>query len=123
MDDRQPAQHARSVLLRDLWHHAIDGWSTPGALAQLPAAQRLIAAGADRDDLGRLLRAVAYEAVFATLELMDEGGPANASDLDGGWTVAETAEDGSLTGRVLYALHEDLLTADPGGRDGADLWL
>ncbi|MDV9177112.1 hypothetical protein R6V09_44165 [Streptomyces sp. W16] len=37
--------------------------------------------------------------------------------------VMETAGDGALTGQALPGLHEDLLTSDPGGRDGADLWL
>ncbi|WP_427924263.1 hypothetical protein [Streptomyces sp. cg40] len=73
MDDTEPAQTTRSVLLRGLWRDAIDGWGTPRALDQLPAAQRLSAAGADRDDLVRLVRAVAYEAVFATLDTLDAG--------------------------------------------------
>ena len=123
MDDTQPAQRTRSVLLRGLWRDAIDGWGAPGALDQLPAAQRLLAAGADGDDLVRLVRAVAYEAVFATLDVLDEGGPGHAPEAVGGWLVMETAEDGSPTGQTLAGLHEDLLTTDPGGRDGADLWL
>ncbi|WP_327399559.1 hypothetical protein OG194_04730 [Streptomyces sp. NBC_01288] len=123
MDDHHSAQLARSALLRGLWRDAIDGWSAPGALDRLPAAGRLLAAGADRNDLARLVRAVAYEAVFATLDVLDEGGPVHAPDAVGGWVVMETAEDGSLTGQALAGLHEDLLTTDPGGRDGADLWL
>ncbi|MGX9887920.1 hypothetical protein [Streptomyces sp. NPDC002276] len=74
MDDTRSAKNTRSVLLRGLWCDAIDGWGTPGAVDQLPAARRLLAAGANRDDLVRLARAVAYEAVFATLETLD-GGP------------------------------------------------
>lgn len=122
MDDTQSAQRTRSVLLRGLWRDAIDGWGAPGALDQLPAAQRLLTAGADRDELVRLVRAIAYEAVFATLDTLDEGGPVRAPETTGGWVVMETAEDGSLTGQPLSGLHEDLLTTDPGGRDGADLW-
>ncbi|MFF5304164.1 hypothetical protein ACFY5F_32865 [Streptomyces sp. NPDC013161] len=75
MDDTQPAERIRSVLLRGLWRDAIDGWGAPGALDQLPAARRLLAAGADVDDLVRLVRAVAYEAVFATLDVLDEAAP------------------------------------------------
>ena len=123
MDDPPSAQLARSALLSGLWRDAIDGWSGPGALDQLPAAGRLLAAGADRADLVRLVRVVAYEAVFATLDVLDEGGPVHESDTAGGWVVMETAEDGSPTGQALSGLHEDLLTADPCGRDGADLWL
>ncbi|RSO29985.1 hypothetical protein DMH15_26515 [Streptomyces sp. WAC 06725] len=115
-------QLARFVLLRSLWRGAIDGWAGPGSLDQLPAAQRLLAAGADREDLVRLARAVAYEAVFATLDELDAGGDANVMGVEAGWVVMESDEDGSPTGRTLPSLHEDLLTMDPSGRDGADLW-
>jgi hypothetical protein len=67
-------QLARFALLRRLWHGAIGGWTEPGSLDQLPSAQRLLAAGADREDLVRLVRAVACEAVFATLDELDAGG-------------------------------------------------
>ncbi|MGW6981489.1 hypothetical protein ACWGE1_18895 [Streptomyces sp. NPDC054932] len=113
---------ARFLLLRSLWRGAIDGWEDPGAFDQLPAAQRLLAAGADRADLARLARAVAYEAVFATVDELDAGGDVNVSGVDVGWIVMEAGEDGTPTGRALAGLHEDLLTMDPSGRDGADLW-
>nr|QIY67842.1 hypothetical protein HEP85_40235 [Streptomyces sp. RPA4-2] len=115
-------QLARFVLLRNLWHGAIDGWTEPGSLDQLPAGQRLLAAGTDREDLVRLVRAVAYEAVFATLDELDAGGDLNVSGVEAGWVVMESGEDGSPTGRTLSGLHEDLLTMDPSGRDGTDLW-
>ncbi|MFD8393039.1 hypothetical protein ACFV2N_28520 [Streptomyces sp. NPDC059680] len=110
------------MLLRSLWHGAIDGWTVPGSLDQLPAAQRLLAAGADREDLVRLVRAVAYEAVFATLDELDAGGGVNVSGVEAGWMVMEAGEDGSPTGRALSGLHEGLLAMDLSGRDGADLW-
>jgi hypothetical protein len=69
-----------------------------------------------------LARAVAYEAVFATVDELDCGADANVSGVDAGWVVMESGEDGSPTGRPLSGLHEDLLTMDPSGRDGADLW-
>lgn len=75
-------QLARFVLLRNLWHGAIDGWTEPGSLDQLPAGQRLLAAGTDREDLVRLVRAVAYEAVFATLDELDAGGDLNVSGVE-----------------------------------------
>ncbi|WP_435185473.1 hypothetical protein [Streptomyces sp. bgisy126] len=113
---------ARFVLLRSLWRGPIGGWADPGAFDQLPAARRLLAAGADEGDLVRLARAVAYEAVFATLDELDSGSDVNVSGVDVGWLVMESAEDGSPTGRTLSGLHEDLLTMDPSGCDGADLW-
>jgi len=122
MDETLPAEHTRSVLLRGLWRDAIDGWGAPGGLDQLPAARRLLAAGADRDDLVRLVRAGAYEAVFATLDTLDQGGPVHDPDAVRGWVVMATDAEGTPTGQALPGLHEDLLTSDPGGRDGAGLW-
>ncbi|MER7753906.1 hypothetical protein [Kitasatospora sp. NPDC097643] len=121
IDEDRP-ELARFTLLRTLWHGAVDGWAAQGALDQVPAARRLLAAGADRGDLVLLARAVAYEAVFATVDELDEGGNVNAGGVDGGWLVLESGADGSPTGRRLSGLHEDLLTTDPSGRDGADLW-
>lgn len=115
-------QLARFMLLRSLWRSPINDWADPGALDQLPAAKRLLAAGADRADLVLLARAVAYEAVFTTLDELDAGCDVNAPGVDVGWRVMETGEDLSPTGRVLAGLHEDLLTMDPSGNDGADLW-
>jgi hypothetical protein len=115
-------QLARFVLLRSLWRGAIDAWSEPGSLDQLPAAQRLLAAGADGEDLVRLVRAVAYETVFVTLDELDTGSDVNSTGVDVGWVVMESGEDGSPTGRTLAGLHEDLMTMDPSGRAGADLW-
>ncbi|MFB7368637.1 hypothetical protein ACFC0D_02125 [Streptomyces sp. NPDC056222] len=121
IDGNQP-QLARLVLLRSLWRGAIDGWADPGALEQVAAARRLLDAGADRQDLVLLARAIAYEAVFITVDELDCGADVNVSGIDVGWMVMESGEDGSPTGRVLSGLHEDLLTMDPGGRDGTDLW-
>ncbi|MFF2384570.1 hypothetical protein [Streptomyces sp. NPDC058108] len=115
-------QLARFVLLRSLWHGAIDGWTESDSLDQLPAAQRLRAAGADKEDLVRLVRAVAYEAVFATLYGLDAGGDVNVSGVQANWVVMESCEGDSPTGRAMSGLHEDLLSLDPSGGEGADLW-
>lgn len=121
IDENQP-QLARFVLLRSLWRGAIDGWAAPGALEQVPAARRLLDAGADRDDLVVLARAIAYESVFAVVDELDCGGDVNVSGVDVGWAVMASGEDGCSTGRPLSGLHEDLLAMDPSGRDGADMW-
>ncbi|MEU7696945.1 hypothetical protein [Streptomyces sp. NPDC039028] len=121
IEENQP-HLARFILLRSLWRGAIESWADPGALEQVPAARRLLDAGADRADLALLARAVAYEAVFAVVDELDCGGDVSVSGVDVGWTVMETGEDGSSTGRPLMGLHEDLLGTDPSGRDGADLW-
>lgn len=121
INENQP-QLARFVLLRSLWRGAIDSWAASEALDQVAAARRLLDAGADRNDLVVLARTVAYEAVFAAVDELDCGADPNASGVDVGWVVMEAGEDKSPTGRPLAGLHEDLLSMDPSGRDGADLW-
>ncbi|MGW4382283.1 hypothetical protein [Kitasatospora sp. NPDC004531] len=121
IDENRP-QLARFLLLRSLWRGAIDGWADPGALEQVAAARRLLDAGADREDLVLLARAIAYEAVFAVVDELDCGGDVNVSGVDVGWSVMESGEDGRPTGRPLSGLHEDLLTLDPSGREGVDMW-
>ncbi len=88
----------------------------------MAAGRRLLDAGANRDDLVLPARAVAYEAVFSAVDELDCGGDVNVSGVDVGWVVMESGEDGASAGRPLAGLHEDLLTMDPSGRDGADLW-
>jgi hypothetical protein len=63
-----------------------------------PAIERMLAAGIVRRDLRLLLRRVAYEAVFGTLYALSEPG------LD--------RDDDAST------LYEELLMADPSGRNG-----
>ncbi|WP_260327231.1 hypothetical protein [Streptomyces sp. TLI_185] len=53
-------------------------------LDQLPTAQHLLAAGTDRENLVRLVRAVAYEAVFATLNELDASGDVSVSGVNAG---------------------------------------
>ena len=61
------------------------------------ALARLLAAGANRGDLGAVARAAAYEAVFSLLYMLGDPG------VDSG--------EASM-------LHESLLSADPSGREG-----
>ncbi|RAY13850.1 hypothetical protein DPM19_19230 [Actinomadura craniellae] len=116
-------QLAGFLALRRIWPEMIDGWAAPGALESLPAAARLLAAGADRDDVIRLARCTAYEAVFAMLyRLTGEGRDHEASEDTPGWVLMETTPRGDLTGRPVRGLYEDILTMDPSGRDGQDLF-
>jgi hypothetical protein len=110
-----------------LWRCAIDIWATD-ELDGVPAAQRLLAAGAERADLVRLARHAAYAAVHQTLYHIDEGYDPQTS-IDGlpGWQLVEAIEvDNSgnvqLTGRPVGGLHESILTMDPSGREAHDLW-
>ncbi|HEV2126616.1 MAG TPA: hypothetical protein VGW38_27975 [Chloroflexota bacterium] len=115
----------RAVFLRLVWE-AIRGWNE-GNINNIPAASRAVTAGAAAKDVALAMNAAAYEAVFQVLSLIDERGDAEA-ELDApGWALVAAVEsdDGSVTPTDLYALsfmHESLLTADPTGVEGADLF-
>jgi hypothetical protein len=113
-------QAARYRFLHRLWPRMIDSWGD--GIDNLPAAQRALRAGADRDDLVRLARAVAYETVFDLLVYLDHDQPDDAARALPSWWLSELDPAGNPTGRLVQALYEDLLTLDPSGRDGQDLW-
>ncbi|MGP3958371.1 hypothetical protein ACTWPT_20365 [Nonomuraea sp. 3N208] len=76
-----------------------------------------------RDDLAQLARASAYEAVFGLLYRLTAYGRDNeAPDDSPGWRLMETTAVGELTGRAVLSLHEDLLSMDPSGHEGQDLF-
>ncbi|ALN61226.1 hypothetical protein GLA29479_340 [Lysobacter antibioticus] len=103
----------REELLRHLWQEVIDpnlDEAVPQRIAahceQRPDAPfadsgaaigRLLALGADPRDLCLLMRDAAYEAVFGTLYALGDPG---------------------VDGDDVFNLHEDLLGADPSGREG-----
>ncbi|TMR99083.1 hypothetical protein [Nonomuraea basaltis] len=95
----------------------------PGSLETIPAAHRLLSNGANRDDLTQLARTSAYEAAFGLLyRLTAYGQDDDAPDDYPGWRLVETTAAGELTGRAVQSLHESLLTMDPSGREGQDLF-
>ena len=105
---------SRDDLLRHLWTGIIDVLGREDGFDNLvancardpnaalsdagPAIERILASGASRRDLSILLRSTAYEAVFATLYALGDPGVAD--------------------GESVFMLHEELLTADPSGREG-----
>jgi hypothetical protein len=103
----------RAEFLKQVWNQTInapmtDAWidaamrssarAPDGPFADLgPALQRLLGAGASRRDLCLIARHASYEAVFQTLYMLDDPG---------------------VDGDETKMLHEELLHADPSGRDG-----
>lgn len=121
----EKASDARDVFLRLVWE-AVRGWHD-GNVTNVPAASRAVAAGAGAQDVALAMNAAAYEAVFQVLSLIDERGDAEAERDAPGWALVAAVEndDGTLAPTDLDALsylHEDLLTADPSGVEGADLF-
>jgi hypothetical protein len=116
------AQQARYIFLRSVWPNMIDPYSDESVVRRIPAAARLLDAGATMADLSTALRAVAYETAFGVVERIDEGHDPDAPDDSPGWALMETDSEPKLTGRDVVGLHESLLTLDPSGREGSDLW-
>lgn len=62
-----------------------------------PVLQRLLALGAARDDLSRLVRWASYEASFGVLYMLDDPG---------------------IDAEMSEGLYEEILAADPSGHEG-----
>ena len=85
----------------------------PPFLAAQQAVQRILAAGADPEDLKEVARAVFLYTAFDAMHTIDDGHDPRAGDGMPGWLLAEVSGDLVTTGRVLDNLHEDLLTTEP----------
>jgi hypothetical protein len=117
------AQQARYLVLRRLWPEVIDIWRDPAVLSRQSATARVLEQGANPSDLSRAMRLAAYEAVFTVLSILDEGYDPDAPEDAPGWRLMETGPlSDQLTGRDVGGLHEDVLTLDPSGLEGSDLF-
>ena len=94
----------RGRIVRQLWTH-IRSLNAQN-VRNYPAAARAIDGGASPDDVVLAMAAASYEATFNTL-----------FRLTGEEDIASLAESGAAN-----MLHEDLLSADPTGREGQDLF-
>lgn len=113
----------RELLLSSIWE-GIRAWG-PAAVKNVAAAGRAAESGADPADLVALMRVVAYDTAFGLLALLDEHGSERAPFGAPGWALVAATErhDGRLDiggAAELECLHEDLLTSDPTGQEGAD---
>ncbi len=103
----------REEFLRIVWEQVIDAPVTgawiDSAVAEAQARPdgpfadagqalaRLLASGAGHRDVGLVVRAAVYEAVFSLLYMLNDPG---------------------VDGNEVFMLHESLLSADPSGREG-----
>jgi len=97
MDDRER-------IIAGLWSHIRE--LNAENIRNFPAAARAIDAGAHTDDVVLAMTAAAYEATFQTLLVL---------------TSEEDLDELGATGAV-HGLHEDLLSGDPTGNEGSDLF-
>jgi hypothetical protein len=115
------AQLARYRFLHQMWPRFIDAWRD--RIDHLPATDRAIAAGAQREDLSQLARAVAYETVQDLLYYLDDDGlDRPLADQLPYWKLMELDPTGAPTGRQVGGLFESLLGLDPSDLAGDDLW-
>ena len=94
----------RARVVRDLWTY-IRSFDHEN-IRNYPAAARAIDSGANPEDVARAMAAASYEATFNVLFVL---------------TAEEDIDALALSG-AANMLHEDLLSADPTGREGQDLF-
>jgi hypothetical protein len=107
-----------------LVHDAYDGGEQdedgdPPFLAAQQAVRRILAAGADPEDLKEVARAIFLHTAFDAVQTVDEGHDPQAGEGMPGWLLTEVGGDLVLTGRVIPDLHQDLLTTEPDEAEGA----
>jgi hypothetical protein len=116
----------RSRLLQAMWQE-IRGYQ-PDRVRNYPSAARAIQSGASADDISTAMMAASYETAFRLLFFLTaEHAEEGAYDQMVGWTLLEAklGDDGAVTpvaSSALEFVHEDLLMADPSGREGRDLF-
>jgi hypothetical protein len=120
-----PVEDPRALLRQHLWQD-IRGWRAE-TIGIVPAASRALRAGAAPEDVVAAMQVAAYEAVFGVLYLLDTHGPEDAPPGSPGWALVPAVEDergGVVLGDAheLLGLHEDFLSADPTGQEGADFF-
>ncbi|HEX5869006.1 MAG TPA: hypothetical protein VFY65_01250 [Longimicrobium sp.] len=91
----------------------------PPFLAAQQAVQRILAAGADPEDLKEVARAIFLHTAFDAVQTVDEGHDPAVGEGMPGWLLTEVGADLVLTGRVIPELHEDLLTTEPDEQESA----
>ena len=110
---RTTRRRMRTRLESDAGEADEDADAEPAFLAAQQAVQRILAAGADPEDLKEVARAVFLHAAFDAVSTVDEGHDPQAGEGMPGWLLTEVGGDLTLTGRMLDELHEDLLTTEP----------
>jgi hypothetical protein len=92
---------------------AVDEDAEPAFLSAQQAVGRILAAGADPEDLREVARAIFLYTAFDAVHTVDDGHDPDAGEGMPGWFLAEVGGDLIITGRAVDNLHEDLLTTEP----------
>ena len=81
------------------------------------ALNRLLAAGASRDDIVDVVRGMQAELLFGLCYLLDDPSLDDPALADLGWKLVETDTDFAPTKKPIGGLHESVLEMDPSGRE------
>lgn len=124
-------QLARFVFLRQAWKLIVApddaGWidqtlagEQPGRSEPCsglgPALTRMLAAGAERDDIHEVVRVMQYELLASLCCMLEDPGELEDEIADLTWQLVRTKADGEVVGPI-DGLHESLLELDPSGRE------
>ena len=124
-------QLARYVFLREAWKRVVPpedaSWidariasskkrpEQPGAGAG-HALQRMLAAGADHQDIHEVVRVMRWELLFSLCYLREDPGQLEPEISDMSWRLMRTNDDGECLGPI-GGPHESVLETDPTGRE------
>ena len=81
------------------------------------ALERLLHAGAARDDLSDLVRGMQAQLLFAFCYLLEDPRLAEPELADVGWALVATDAELAPASAAIVGLHESVLETDPTGRD------
>jgi hypothetical protein len=77
------------------------------------ALERMVGAGINPADIGRVARMVAYKSLFHFLHVLDQGSEAEAYQDLPGWKLVEVDPQFRETGRTIKDLHDQLREIEP----------
>ena len=124
-------QLSRFVFLRQAWRQVPPATDTSWMEAQVAAAEkrsdqpgagaghalkRLLADGANREDLHTVVRTMQWELLHGLCYLLDDPGTLEPEVENLQWALVRVDEDGNAVGPI-GGLHESVLETDPTGRE------
>lgn len=121
-------QLARFLFLRQAWKLVVNdndsSWideirranpNKPGGDAN-PVIERLLAAGANEDDLTKLIRVMQWRLLFGLCQLLDDPGTIESEVCDIAWRLFQVDESDHPIA-IMPGLAESVLETDPTGRE------
>jgi hypothetical protein len=124
-------QLGRYLFLRQAWREVLDENDSSWIQRQIefseqeptapyagigPALRRMLASGADPQDITDVVRVMQCQLLFRICYLLNDPGIAEPELRDFGWGLFQLDRGGKIIG-AIEALHESVLETDPTGRE------